>query len=95
MREILVLYKILGKYLPKEFDDKNILAYSQKIIHNIIEDESNAFVKSLGLMSKITFNDMLRMSDVERFKLFTECIIVNRLWDLEILLRNIHYGDSR
>lgn len=95
MREILILYKIIGDFLPDDYDELDVLEYSHQIIDNVIKARSNAFVKALGFMAKITFDELLKMTDVQRVSLFVDCVYVNRLWLLKNMLRNIGYGTSK
>lgn len=87
---------MVKNYLPDKYsDDLDVLEYSRQMLQNIIDAKSDAFVRSLGFMAKITFNDLLKMNDVDRFSLFVECVAVNRLWELDMLLRTISYGNRR
>lgn len=95
LREILILHDRIGKYLPETVidEDTNVLEYSKSIIDSIIQDNNpEAFAFALGFMAKISIQDMISMDGAERLALFSNCIIINRIWMLDDFLRKTDYG---
>ena len=96
MSEVLTLHKVIGKYLPSVREgDLDVLEYSKQIVNNIIEDKNpDAFVRALGMMSKVKFMVLVKMNEVERTSLFVDCILENRLWLLNRFMERLGYGNS-
>lgn len=97
LREILILYRILSKYLPEVAEDGEIdvLEYSNTVVNNIIlGNNPDAYVQALLMMAKITLPDLVKLDAYARLLLFIDCVYANRLWLLKDYLRKIGYGDS-
>ena len=96
LREIIVLYNLLGKYLPDSVNkDIDVLEYSNSIIDNIIKDEKpEIYAQILSIMSKKDIMDLVKINKYERSALFIECLVNNQVWLLKDYMRKIGYGTS-
>ena len=96
LREALTLHKLLGRYLPDTVGvELDVLEYSRRIIDNIVAERNpEALIGSLVLMSKKSLLEIAGMNEYDRSNLFVNCVVANRLWQLNNLLRNMGYGTS-
>ena len=94
LNDALVLYNILGEYLPDEFDG-DIIKYSRETIKNIGKGEnSEDYIDSILVMNNSSFEELVDKSPSELFELFVRGLVSVDMYSLKSFCEQLNYGRS-
>jgi hypothetical protein len=91
LENALKLFDLLGEYIPDDVDETQFIGFVGKIVHNMREDESSAFVDALVLMTGHSENEILEFPPEFGLKLFMNGLIINDVIRLKKFCKEIRY----
>jgi hypothetical protein len=96
LEKALQLYDIIGKFLPQNSEiGTEILDFVGIIVENIIQSGNHTdYIKAVELMTGMEKQTILHSDPVEILKLFTQCLIENRILDLKEFVEGLEDARS-
>ena len=93
LEKALELYTIIGKHLPKKFDENSdVLDFVGTIVDNIKESGNHRdYLDSIVLMTDEDEQDILQLDSVEVLNIFTQGLMDNQIESLKQFCESINY----
>lgn len=88
------LYDLIGKYLPKRSGEEHILDFIGKIVDNVVEAKSTAYIEAICLMTKRSVSEIVELPSERRLELFSIGLITNGIFDLDKFCKDINYAST-
>lgn len=94
LSEALKLYDLIGRFIPEQTLDEQIIEFVGKIVDNVVENDPSAYAEALLLMTKMDIEELTKHSTNELLKLFVTGLTVNDIVHLKQFCKDINYGNS-
>jgi hypothetical protein len=89
------LYDLIGKYIPEQFPDEHIINFIGRIVDNVVEDESTAYIDVICFLSGKSLEEVLLLESEKRLELFSKGLVINNISVLKEFCEGIGYGKTR
>ena len=94
-KEAVELYTLLNPYLPKEFDEEDLLSFAGTILEGMIDlDRHGDYLHAVEILCEEKYAYIVTLEIDEIFQAFVEGLLKNEFFTLVKFCRELGYGSS-